>query len=60
MAKFYTVSSQTKELCDEAKASKAKNKELKDELLLKKGEAIRLTKELTHLQGIKKKLKNEV
>ena len=41
MAKFYTASSQAKELCDEAKAAKTKNKELKDEFLLKKGEVIR-------------------
>ena len=49
MAKFYTASSQTKELCDEAKAAKMKNKELKDEFLLKKGEVIRLIEELTRL-----------
>ena len=49
MAKFYTVSSQAKELCDEAKAAKAKNKELKDEVLLNKVEVIRLTEELNHL-----------
>ena len=60
MAKFYIASNQAKELCDEAKAAKAKSKELKDEFLLKKGEVIRLTKELTRLQGIEKKLRNEV
>ena len=60
MAKFYTTSSQAKELCDEATATKAKSKELKDEFLLKKGVVIRLTDELTRLQGIEKKLKNEV
>ena len=49
MAKFYTASSQAKELCDEAKAAKTKNKELKDEFLLKKGEVIRLIEELTRL-----------
>ena len=49
MKKFYIASNQAKELCDEAKAFKAKNKELKDEFLLKKGEVIRLTEELTHL-----------
>ena len=47
MAKFYTASSQAKELCDEAKA--AKTKELKDEFLLKKAEVIRLIEELTRL-----------
>ena len=46
MAKFYTMSSQAKELCDEAKVAKAKSKELNNEVLLKKGEVIRLTKEL--------------
>ena len=60
MAKFYTVSSQAKELCDEAKAAKAKSKELKEEFLLKKGEVIRLIEEFTCLQGIEKKLRNEV
>ena len=60
MAKFYTASSQAKELCDEAKATKVKNKELKDKFLLKKGEVIRLIEELTHLQGIEKKLRNQV
>ena len=49
MAKFYTASSQAKELCDEAKADKAKSKELKAKFLLKKGEVIRLTEELTRL-----------
>ena len=60
MAKFYTASSQAKELCDEAKAAKAKSKELKAKFLLKKGEVIRLTEELTRLQGIEKKLRNKV
>ena len=60
MAKFYTVSSQAKELCDEAKVAKAKSKELNNEVLLKKGEVIRLTGELIHLEGTKKKLRNEV
>ena len=60
MLKFYTTSSQAKELCDKAKAAKAKSKELKDKFLLKKGEVIRLTEELTHLQGIEKKLWNKV
>ena len=60
MEKFYTASSQAKELCDEAKAAKAKSKELKAKFLLKKGEVIRLTEELTRLQGIEKKLRNKV
>ena len=46
---IYTTSSQAKELCDEAKATKAKSKELNNEVLLKKGEVIRLTKKLTLL-----------
>ena len=45
---------------DKAKAAKAKSKELKGEFLLKKGKVIRLTEELTCLQGIEKKLRNEV
>ena len=60
MAKFYTASSQANELCDEAKAAMAKSKKLKNEFLLKKGEVIRMTEELTHLQGIKKKLRKKV
>ena len=60
MAKFYTESSQAKELCDEAKANKAKSKKLNNEVFLKKGEVIRLTEERTRLQGIEKKLKNQV
>ena len=60
MAKFYTASSQAKELCNEAKATKAKSKKLNNEVFLKKGEVIRLTEERTRLQGIEKKLKNQV
>ena len=41
MSKFYTASTQTKELCDEAKVAMEKNKELANEVLLKKGEVIR-------------------
>ena len=33
---------------------------MNNEVLLKKGEVIRLSKDLTHLQGIETKLKNEV
>ena len=54
------MSSQAKELSDEAKALRIKNKELKDKLLLKKREEIRLTEELTRLQGIEKELRNQV
>ena len=60
MSKFYTASTQAKELCNEAKTTKEKNKELTNEVLLKKGEVIRLTEELSCLQGIEQKLKNEV
>ena len=60
MSKFYTTSSQAKELCDEVKTIKEKNKELNNEVLLKKGEVIRLTKDLNRLEGIKTKLKDEV
>ena len=49
MSKFYTASTQAKELCDEAKAAKEKSKELNNEVLLKKEEVIRLTKELNRL-----------
>ena len=60
MSKFYTASNQAKELCEEAKTAKEKNKELNKEVLLKKGEVIRLTKDLNHLHGVEMKLKNEV
>ena len=57
MSKFYTASSQTKELCEEAKTAKEKNKELNKEVLLKKGEVIRLTEDLNCLHGVETKLK---
>ena len=60
MSNFYTVSSQAKELCDEAKTDKEKNKELNNEVLLKKGEVIRLIEDLNRLQWIEMKLKDEV
>ena len=60
MSKFYTASTQAKELCDEAKMAKEKNKELNKEVLLKKGEVIRLTEDLNRLHGVETKLKNEV
>ena len=40
--------------------AKEKAKELNTEVLLKTREVIRLTKDLSHLQGIETKLKNEV
>ena len=60
MSKFYMASSQAKELCEEAKTAKEKNKELNKEVLLKKGEVIRLTEDLNRLHGVETKLKNEV
>ena len=60
MSKFYTVSTQAKELCEEAKTAKEKNKELNKEVLLKKGEVIRLIEDLNRLYGVEMKLKNEV
>ena len=60
MSKFYTASTQAKELCIKAKETKEKNKELSNEVLLKKKEVIRLTENFNHLQGIEQKLKNEV
>ena len=60
MSKFYTASTQAKELCIEAKEAKEKNKELSNEVLLKKKKVIRLTEDFNHLQGIEQKLKNEV
>ena len=60
MSKFYTGSTQAKELCEEAKTAREKNKELNKEVLLKKGEVIRLTKDLNRLHGVETKLKNEV
>ena len=60
MSKFYIASCQAKELCEEAKTSKEKAKELNNEVLLKKGEVIKLTEDLNRLQGIETKLKKEV
>ena len=60
MSKFYTASCQAKELCEEAKTAKEKAKELNTEVLFKKGDVIRLTKDFSCLQGIESKLKNEV
>ena len=60
MSKFYTATCQAKELAAEAKTAKDKAKELNNEILLKKGEVLRLTEDYNRLQGIKTKLKNEV
>ena len=60
MSKFYTASTQAKELCEEAKTAREKNKELNKEVLLKKGEVIRLTEDLNRLYGVETRLKNEV
>ena len=40
--------------------AKDKAKELNNEILLKKGEVLRLTEDFNHLQGSKTKLKNDV
>ena len=60
MLKFYTTTCQAKELAIEAKTAKEKAKELNNEVLLKKGEVLRLTKDFNRLQGSETKLKNEV
>ena len=60
MSKFYTASTQAKELCIEAKEAKEKNKELSHKVLVKKGEVIRLIEDLNRLQGLEQKPKNEV
>ena len=60
MSKFYTATCQAKELAIEAKTAKDKAKELNNEILLKKGEVLRLTEDFNRLQGSETKLKNEV
>ncbi|KAL0004858.1 hypothetical protein SO802_012419 [Lithocarpus litseifolius] len=60
MSKFYIANCQAKELFEEAKTAKEKAKELNTEVLLKKGEVIWLTEDLTRLQGSETKLKDEV
>ena len=60
MSKFYIATCQAKELATEAKTAKDKAKELNNEILLKKGEVLRLTKDFNRLQGSETKLKNEV
>ena len=60
MSKFYTATCQAKELASEAKTAKDKAKDLNNEILLKKGEVLRLTEDFNHLQGSETKLKNKV
>ena len=60
MSKFYTATCQAKELAAETKTANDKAKELNNEVLLKKGEVLRLTEDFNHLQGSETKLKNEV
>ena len=60
MSKFYTATCQAKELAAEAKTAKDKANELNNEILLKKGEILRLTEDYNHLQGSETKLKNKV
>ena len=60
MSKFYTATCQAKELAVEAKTAKDKAKELNNEIMLKKGEVLRLTEDFNRLQGSETKLKNEV
>ena len=60
MSKFYTATCQAKELAAEAKTAKDKAKELNNEILLKKGEVLRLTEDYNRLQGSETKLKNKV
>ena len=58
MSKFYTATCQAKELAAEAQTTKDKAKELNNEILLKKGEVLRLTEDYNRLQGSETKLKN--
>ena len=60
MSKFYTATCQAKELAEEAKTAKEKTEELNKEILLKKGEGIRLMDEVNRLLGVETKLKDEV
>src|SRR6266702_4162990 len=60
MSKFYIATCQAKELAAEAKTANDKAKELNNEVLLKKGEVLRLTEDFNLLQGSETKLKNEV
>ena len=49
MLKFYTTTCQAKELAIEAKTAKEKAKELNNEVLLKKGEVLKLTEDFSRL-----------
>ena len=49
MSKFYTTTCQTKEHATEVKMAKDKAKELNNEILLKKGEVLRLTEDFNRL-----------
>ena len=60
MSKFYIATCQAKELATEAKTAKEKAKKLNNEVLLKKGEVLRLIEDFNCLQGSETKLKNEV
>ena len=60
MSKFYIATCQAKELAAEAKTANDKAKELNNEILLKKGEVLRLTEDFNRLQRSETKLKNEV
>ena len=60
MSKFYTATCQAKELAEEAKSAKEKTEELNKEVLLKKGEVIRLKDDFNRLLASETKLKNEV
>ena len=60
MSKFYTATCQAKELAAEVKTAKDEAKGLHNEILLKKGEVLRLTEDYNRLQGSETKLKNEV
>ena len=60
MSKFYTATCQAKELASEAKTAKEKANEMSNEVLLKKGEVLRLTEDFNRLQGSETRLKNEV
>ena len=60
MLKLYTATCQAKELAIEAKTAKEKAKELNNEVLLKKGEVLKLTEYFNRLQESETKLKNKV
>ena len=49
MSKFYTATCQAKEFAAEVKMAKDEAKELNNEILLKKGEVIRLTEDFNQI-----------